>query len=1085
MPSQRVGLFCLLLALVLAPEVSAQGPAQQAKGKPPPRTLPQVAQELSALGAKFRELMAAGRSDEADAVSARMEQCQREALARIGAELTTLESLRGTFRGYLASTLAFRADAAEERDDLDAALAARREIVEIKAALLGDQNWEVADARRDLADVERNRRRTPEERRQVIEAERLRKRAQQLCGAGKWPEALPLAEKSVAIRERLLGKDSPGYAAGLSKLADVCAGLGQTERALALYRQVVEIRRHCLGENHPVYAQGLHNLAAALFNGGDDSRALALYSEALGIKERVLGKTNLMTIDTRNNLGSLYLTHGDYEKAEPLLKESLEITKAIYGASSLECATLLVNLAALELARGNDVRAEGLYREVLAIRKKALGEKNPAYAAVLNDLGALNFTRGDYAKAEPLFVEARDVFRSALGENHPSFARSLHNLAGLYQARGELARAEPLYEQALTIRKKTLGPAHTLCAQTLEELAILHAAQGRYGEAIDNEDEARRAFRRHIQHVLPSLSEHEQLVFLAEVDRASLWTAFSLGLERREDPSAARKSADWVLNGKGLAQQTLAERALLARQSRDASIVETVRQLEAVRSRLAQAALSSSQPPLDGKAGGATLVESLSRQEQELAARVSESRGVRHRDDPWVSASLVQQVLPRESVLVEIARFRVFDFHHGDEMNWWQPPRYAAWVLPPEGMGDIRLVDLGPAEEIEKAISLYRTAMRSSALEINRKGEPAAEAEIRIPLVALAQRVLRPLEPVLARFSNWQISPDAALWLVPWGALPLEDGFYALEKHTINYLVSGRDLLSSSSGVEGKGRAGLVVADPDFDLTAGPSPAAGGGAALDRGGGGARASASPISTSWPRLPGTSEEAEAILPSVARFLGGKPEVLTGALAAEATVKRAQRPRVLLLATHGFFLPDQRYEAPANRPGAGVGGARSRAMENPLLRCGLVLSGANQRLLNATPGGDDGILTGLEVVGIDLRGTELVVLSACETGLGDLHQGEGIAGLRQAFQLAGANAVIASLWQIPDEETADLMIRYWDELAAGRSFCDALDFAQRAVIKVRRKAGRAAHPLFWAAFTLTGPVRTKAGAAPAAR
>ena len=241
-----------------------------------------------------------------------------------------------------------------------------------------------------------------------------------------------------------------------------------------------------------------------------------------------------------------------------------------------------------------------------------------------------------------------------------------------------------------------------------------------------------------------------------------------------------------------------------------------------------------------------------------------------------------------------------------------------------------------------------------------------------------------------------------------------------------------------------------------------------------------RSSSHSISTNWPRLPGTAEEAEAVLPSLEHFLGAKPAVLTGAEAIEATVKRVKRPRVLLLCTHGFFLPDQPYESLSKRPRYDARSTRSRTFENPLLRCGLVLAGANQRLLNGTPDGDDGILTGLEVVGIDLRGTELVVLSACETGLGDLHQGEGVAGLRQAFQLAGANTVIASLWQIPDEETVDLMSRYWTEVAAGRNFSDSLDLAQRAVIRGRRDVGRAAHPFFWAAFTATGPARTRSDA-----
>ncbi len=405
-----------------------------------------------------------------------------------------------------------------------------------------------------------------------------------------------------------------------------------------------------------------------------------------------------------------------------------------------------------------------------------------------------------------------------------------------------------------------------------------------------------------------------------------------------------RKSTDWILNGKGVAQQILAERALLRGQSRDSGLVQMVRQLEAVRSRLAQAILSTSEVAPAATGGQATLVESLSRQEQELAARVSQSRGITLPDNPWITALDVQRVLPRDSVLVEIARFGIFDFRHGNEANWWRPPRYGAWVVPPAGMGDVRIIDLGPAEEIERAVSEYRKAMRGSGESITRKGEPEAEAEIQKLLAALARRVLRRIEPLLAGFPSWQISPDATLWLLPWGALPLEGGAYALEKHTINYLVSGRDLVSSSGARRPDG-PGLVVADPDFDLaSAGPAPAIADGGSRDRGGG-VRASASAISTSWPRLPGTAEEAEAILPSLTRFLKAKPELLTGELAVEATVKRAQRPRVLLLSTHGFFLPDQRFQASAKRLDGGVSSPKSRAMENPLLRCGLVLAGAN--------------------------------------------------------------------------------------------------------------------------------------------
>jgi CHAT domain-containing protein len=333
---------------------------------------------------------------------------------------------------------------------------------------------------------------------------------------------------------------------------------------------------------------------------------------------------------------------------------------------------------------------------------------------------------------------------------------------------------------------------------------------------------------------------------------------------------------------------------------------------------------------------------------------------------------------------------------------------------------------------------------------------------LRRHLETLGALVLKPLADDLTPARRWVIGPDAALWRVPWAALPLADGHYAVEGHAVSTVVSGRDLVRAD-GPASAGRP-LVMADPDYDRAptgAGPRPdvpSAGSGPEVTRG----AVMRSVKLPQVPRLPATAEEARAILPNLRRYAGGlEPQVYTGADALEGTFKAARRPRVVVVSTHGFFLTEPTEPGPAGKLPA-----------NPLLRCGLTLAGCNKREEWAAAGEDDGVLTGLEVVGTDLRGCELVVMSACNTGVGLSRDGEGVAGLRQAFLLAGARSVAATLWPVEDQATAKLVTDFFARLADGKDQAEALREAQLALIRDRRASRGAAHPLFWAAFTLTG-------------
>jgi len=395
-------------------------------------------------------------------------------------------------------------------------------------------------------------------------------------------------------------------------------------------------------------------------------------------------------------------------------------------------------------------------------------------------------------------------------------------------------------------------------------------------------------------------------------------------------------------------------------------------------------------------------------------------------------------------VLLEWFRYEPFDPKGKDRKTSWGKPRYVVYVLKREGKPVV--VDVGEAEAIESLVLDFRKGL----------SDPK-NAFVKEIAKELSEKLLGPLRPRLGNTERLLISPDGALNLLPFAALFDDKGEYLAKRFEITYLTSGRDLLRLASGSSSRSSA-FVVADPDYGKSASmlaqvdTSIQPRRSIDLDRGG-----------MVFKPLPGTVEEAK-MLKALLKL--NDQNVLVGANATEAKLKQLHGPSILHIATHGFFLSNKEISAAALKP---VGFIQDQYPvplgENPLLRSGLALAGANPRRAGTD---DDGILTAAEAAQLDLRGTQLVVLSACETGVGDVQNGEGVYGLRRALVLAGAQTQVTSLWKVADVATKDLMLDYYKRLLKGEGRSAALREAQRTMINSQERS----HPYFWAAFVPIG-------------
>jgi len=813
---------------------------------------------------------------------------------------------------------------------------------------------------------------------------------------GDYPGALRCFESAARNDQKALGRESPQAATALRGWGNVYLSTAEYAKAEPLLQESLEITERTLGPEHPNVALSLRLLGNLHGYLEDLDRSRTYLQRALAIAEKTFDPDDVSLIAMVHDLGDVYRVMGEYDRAEPLLERTVTFVEKKYGPEHIQLASPLHNLGNVAYERKEYTRALELYERAHAIREKILGTEHPDTVRILTSIADVYLIQGDYPKALKVHQRALDLLTTSVGPYHRSTTNALEGIARTYLLLGDLPRSIQF--------------------------------QARYDEALEKA----------MGWSLAVGSDREKLAHLAWIGTQTDRTVSLHVLHAPDNPAARNLAALVVLQRKGRALDAMSGSMAALRQRLNAEDRRVLDELQETNAALANLELAG--PVKISRAAWekqlADLEERRERLESDVSGRSSEFRA----QSSSITLADVRAAIPREAALVEFALYRPF---HPEikENDAERKSHYVAYVMRSEG--DIQWQDLGLADEINKELAAFREALRDSHRRDTRELARAVDRRIMEPVRALAGDAKRLL-----------ISPEGDLNLIPFEALVDEQGRYLLERYSISYLTTGRDLLRMRVTRTSRGGP-VLLADPWFG-----EPLIAHAAAADRRRG--IAAGADLSTVYfTPLAGTAEEARSI-----QALFPDAVMLTGRQASKASLKRLEAPSILHIATHGFFLGEA-----AGAPADGTRSIRANVkIENPLLRSGLALAGAN-----LSRGSDDGVLTALEASGLNLWGTKVVTLSACETGLGEVKQGEGVYGLRRAFFLAGAQTLVMSLWPVNDRVTRETMTAYYTGLKQGLGRGEALRQAQLTML--RRKDRQ--HPFYWAGFITSGDWRSLDG------
>lgn len=870
---------------------------------------------------------------------------------------------------------------------------------------------------------------------------------------GEYQEAVHLLEEALATKRKLLGLDHPDYIAVLANLGLLYLEQANYSAARRILETVLIKYENLYGKQNPRLASSLTSLARLELAMGNYPEAEPLLKQAIQIKEKLYGNQHPAYAVTAVELGNFYMLLGNYDAAAPLLRKSRTLLKERYGDKHPAYATATQNLAVLSEARGDLTQAEAYLTETLEIDKKTLGKQNPKYALTLNNMASFYQNNDSLTKAMPLLQEALAISQNVLGKEHPLYTSTLLNLALLYQELQEFDRAAPLIDEVVTVRKELLGDKHPDYAYALYGKAVNAYRMEKYEEAVDLFESVTSLYIWQIKEYFPALSEKEKSAFYQRIEPVlNAYRDFVITMNLQDE-------AITEVDKKGLLcslynVQLLTKAMLLDASSKirksifesgNADLITKYEQWQGLKEQLAKYYTLSEQELGAQQINLAALEEEANELEKNLSDQSQIfARSLLDRDLNWRD---IQEQLNEEEAAVEIIRVE-------NEVS--NQVFYTALVLDinrdaPE------LVILPDGKEMDtKNYNYYKNAI---AFRI--------EDQLSYDLY------WRPIGEVLSsRINRVYVAPDGVYNKISLNCLyNAKKNTFLLDEINLRMLSSTRELTDASQPdiSDEVSQFAFLLGYPDYTLvsenallaeaqqmgnldTAMPSPAG----QLDN--------VQKKGYDFQPLPGTKDEVDYIS-EMMKNQDWFVEKLTGSQASEENLKQMTMPYVLHIATHGYFFSD----LPSDIDQKAFGIHMQNIDANPLLRSGLLLAGAASQQQEADSASlvlEDGVLTAYEAMNLNLNQTELVVLSACETALGEVKNGEGVYGLQRAFLVAGANSVLMSLWKVNDESTTELIKLFYKNWLAGEDKFTALSNAQR---KIRDKYEE---PYHWAPFVLIG-------------